>query len=113
MSELSQLDELIESDILDALGQEHSFQDNDTDILAPIDEEEEEIHIEDFHEDEPIDVVEPLEKKEIQDSEKIEESPQDVVSTQSVPNINTNDLATLLGQLLNNKTIEITIKIKD
>ena len=31
----------------------------------------------------------------------------------NIASVNTSDLASLLSQLLNNKTIEITIKIKD
>jgi len=82
MNELSQLDELIESDILDALGGR----------ISEDPQKEEEIKIESFDE-------------ETDDSTPIVEE----INT----TLNSNDLASVLGQLLNNKTIEITIKIKD
>jgi len=82
MNELSQLDELIESDVLDALGERIS---EDT-------QKEEEIKIESFDEvtDDSVPIIEEINTT-----------------------LNSNDLASILGQLLNNKTIEITIKIKD
>ena len=92
--ELSQLDELIESDVLDALGeQSHELAENANDV------EVDNNIIEDFEEE--LDIRQEEEKKDIQ-SEVINDI--DMKST---------DLASLLGQLLNNKTIEITIKIKD
>lgn len=121
MDELSQLDELIESDVLEALGQENSKVSQDA--------EEDEISIEDFDENPDLDestiasnndeitiedfdenpIVEVESKEEIIEDETQDEKNQSV----TIPEINTNDLATLLSQLLNNKTIEITIKIKD
>ena len=137
--ELSQLDELIESDVLDALGVQSPAVEEDTSA-----EEVDDIIIEDFEEiqekseveeeiqdnkvdDTPIensnssetnimetdDEDEELLEKEWEeelDSKQSEEVPPEIVNT---TDMKSTDLASLLGQLLNNKTIEITIKIKD
>ena len=116
--ELSQLDELIESDVLDALGVQSPAEEEDTSA-----EEVDNIIIEDFEEikekpklEEEIqddgEDEELLEKEweEELDSKQPEEIPPKVVNN---IDMNNTDLASLLGQLLNNKTIEITIKIKD
>ena len=76
MDELSQLDELAESDILDALGKDSIK--NEEQIIMP--------NVEDKISSENISVDATLSK---------------------------NDLATLINELLSNKTLEITIKIKD
>jgi len=112
MDELSQLDELIESDVLEALGQ-NIPQDSET--------SDDEISIEDFNEDEIL--IEDLECEAPDANENIDilegytEEPNDEIKHEneevSIPQVNTTDLASLLSQLLNNKTIEITIKIKD
>lgn len=107
MDELSQLDELIESDILDALGQDEAKEQDLQNEL--IETSEEEISIEDF--DEPVMEEETLNSNEVID--EIEENITPTENTQVISEVNTNDLASLLSQLLNNKTIEITIKIKD
>lgn len=93
MSELTQLDELIESDILEALGVKHSINPQDQEK-----EPEDEIKIEDLDEEQII----------IEDLEEIKEENQTIQAT-----VNSDDLVSVLGQLLNNKTLEITIKIKD
>jgi len=119
MDELSQLDELIESDILEALGQ---------DIPTNIQKDnsalnKEEITPEDLNEledkvtlDEEEITLEDLDEQ-IGTSPEINIQEQEMLSSDTVQkidsNINTNDLGTLLSQLLTNKTIEITIKIKD
>jgi len=109
--ELSQLDELIESDILDALGEESVVLDDiDTESVEKDDTEADDIVIEDFVENEPEAEDENLLEKEWESELNIEE---DKVIAPAAVNMNTTDLASLLGQLLNNKTIEITIKIKD
>jgi len=111
MNELSQLDELIESDVLEALGQESSQNTIETEIETPPDQEDQdEILIEDFHD--PVEI----EEETTQTEENLEENEQEEETqdtTQIVSELNTDDLASLLKQLLTNKTIEITIKIKD
>ena len=111
MDELSQLDELIESDILEALGQDLSTNVQKEEPIVS----EEEITLEDIDEleldstivDEEIN-IEPLEEQ--SNSINVDK---DTPIQKLDSNINTNDLASLLSQLLTNKTIEITIKIKD
>ena len=127
MDELSQLDELIESDILEALGQEtpeHKAKNIDDIEVDSLDE----IKIEDFQEvdnelplneqeitienlDEEIDL--PAEQEVIALNENLENISNTENSQKINTNINTTDIASLLSQLLANKTIEITIKIKD
>ena len=87
--QLSQLDELSELDMLDAFG-----------------EATQNITIEEI--DETKDVEIPKEPKGIIENESISQN----VSLDP-KEYSSNDLASLLSQLLNNKTIEITIKIKD
>jgi len=141
--ELSQLDELIESDILEALGQkvpesqeiEEMIPDNNS-----LELDNNEIIIEDFVEeandiieedsssiDEPdgnnqngiISEDEASLEKEWESSLNIEEEPQNTIEEESsnqdieIPTVSSSSLASLLSELLNNKTIEITIKIKD
>lgn len=122
MDELSQLDELIESDVLEALGQ-NIPQDSETsdDEISIEDFNEDEILLEDLNEDEIS--IEDLECEAPDANENIDilegytEEPNDEIKHEneevSIPQVNTTDLASLLSQLLNNKTIEITIKIKD
>ncbi|MGB5867701.1 MAG: hypothetical protein WBG69_07505 [Arcobacteraceae bacterium] len=109
MDELSQLDELIESDILDALGQKKSDQ---VCSKEELESEDDEISIEDF--DEPIDETENLadNNEEVVD-EVVTQSSLQTENEKVISSVTSNDLASLLSQLLNNKTIEITIKIKD
>jgi hypothetical protein len=99
--ELSQLDQLIESDVLDALGEENPNIDALPTKIDELDALGGEIVIEDA-------VEEALELMGCSD-EKVEFTENKI----STPDINSDSLATLLSQLLNNKTIEITIKIKD
>jgi hypothetical protein len=94
MDELSQLDGLEESDILDALNQNTNDPSLENENVI-IQDQEESILIEDV-EDTEEEITTPLQKENL------------VTST-----IKSDDLASLLSQLLNNKTIEITIKIKD
>jgi len=100
MEELSQLDELAESDILEALGGNAPEPINE-DLSETIDEESD-IIIEDFEETQNTAAV----------PEKSTPA-EDLLKDNQTQTLNTNDLASLLSQLLNNKTIEITIKIKD
>ncbi len=125
-NELSQLDELIESDILEALGKNNEGEEvTTTNNLDNSDE----ILIEDFTED--TDTIEELENNETVDEETqdfnepviedlIEETaPENLETSENSSSItldkgiNSTSLAKLLSDLLNNKTIEITIKIKD
>jgi len=121
-NELSQLDALIESDVLDALGK--------TPEETPIYKNENEdtdsgdILIENLIEDTTNDIsnsdIETVNEIESQDNEK-EAFDDDVkiLATEEQPTvpieqeINIAGLSKLLGELLNNKTIEITIKIKE
>lgn len=135
--ELSQLDELIESDVLDALGEETLVPDsseaktkNTSDDIKEIPDE---ILIEDFedsknldeeNDDDKIISADPETKIENEETlekewesklnaEKKEKLPAESESESESINTNCSDLASLLSKLLNNKTIEITIKIKD
>jgi len=117
LNDLSQLDELVESDMLEALGGTVS------DSSATIDE----ISIEDFDEevnenntpieDENIKIENIDEDIVLEDFDIPDEAKEDVPVIKSddseVTTVKSADLASLLSQLLNNKTIEITIKIKD
>jgi hypothetical protein len=102
MDELSQLDELIESDILEALGQEAP--DNNE---INIEDDSQEIIIENF--DESIDVIKNNDELLLTENNNNNDDDIQMINT----TFKSSDLASLLGQLLNNKTIEITIKIKD
>lgn len=118
-NELSQLDALIESDVLDALGK--NTQEDSKDLTNSDDE----ISIEDFIEETAQDVVEEDKTEENSIKENLTEDIQESSEELSAPlenetellkndeTISTNSLAKLLSELLNNKTIEITIKIKD
>ena len=110
MDELSQLDELMESDILDALGENPSEIDisNDNDEIQ-ISDFDDELLIEDFNESEPEISNENDSIQEINLPNAEKENDTSKIISQST----TGELANLLSQLLNNKTIEITIKIKD
>ena len=93
MGELTQLDELIESDVLEALGVKPSIPPQ-VQETSP----EDEIKIEDLDEEQII----------IEDLEEIKEENKIIQTT-----VNSDDLVSMLSQLLDNKTLEITIKIKD
>jgi hypothetical protein len=123
-NELSQLDALIESDVLDALGKEPRDTSNE-------EVDSDEIIIEDHLED-TVDNDEILEEDILEDNNEIEDIPQEndfeeespilneanLDETKETPvvldqDISSASLSKLLSELLNNKTIEITIKIKD
>ena len=97
---MDQLDELMESDILEALGEDVTDTlESEKEFTEQKDETSavnEEIILEDMND--------VLENKSNIDTEKV------VLENKQM---NTSDLASLLSQLLTNKTIEITIKIKD
>jgi len=97
---LSQLDGLEETDILDAFGE--TKQENPETV--------DEISIEDIE-------IETIEDEEVVipniETEDIVSTAQEEKIVMQEQTYNSSDLANLLSQLLNNKTIEITIKIKD
>ena len=104
--DLTQLDELIESDVLDALGEQMPQSLVQEAVEASNDQSS---AVTDGIALDDIDDLEILPMAEIESA--IENDVQ--VQPQNINNINTTDLASLLSQLLNNKTIEITIKVKD
>lgn len=148
--ELSQLDEIVESDILDALGEKTTpqssnevsattEQDNNTDENLP-ETLEDEIKIEDFIEesdeenidqnsaqDDEIKIEDFIEESEetpspnetiVEDEtdtlQELEDEPQiDEATTQKTIEVESSSIASIINELLKNKTIEITIKIKD
>ena len=127
MSEdFTQLDELIESDIREALGEEPKLdQSIGNEVLnVPEDLMDEPIVPEEL--EDPIENIDDIEQSdgeiledigdmdilpmaEIESALDDEDEPYDT----NISSVNTSDLASLLSQLLNNKTIEITIKVKD
>ena len=130
-NELSQLDALIESDVLDALGKnsETTLEGVEDAIDSTNTNDSDEIIIEDFIEDENNDDITAEEDKEENDNNHNEEdisldnenmlteepllnAPLETPITVE-ENLTGTNLAKLLSELLNNKTIEITIKIKE
>jgi len=114
--ELSQLDEIIESDMLDALGEKSPE--------AEIQSEDDEITIEDFVEDSPKleesdeDLDTPLIEDFEEETSQVEEVSalpveEEITSQTATIETDSNSIATLLAELLKNKTLEITIKIKE
>ena len=136
--ELSELDALIESDVLEALGEKVpedssleidgiTIEDTEPEVDLSVEDELSEIN-----DEESVTPEEPLEndtivEEEIPDTSNSEldeilienlEEPSEEIKTAPIEEktettVSSNDLASLLSQLLNNKTIEITIKIKD
>ncbi|MEA3553113.1 MAG: hypothetical protein U9R39_01785 [Campylobacterota bacterium] len=129
MSEdFTQLDELVESDVREALGEPALEQESETEILnVPEELMDEVIEPENVETPDEIETNASLEESDGEVLEDIgdidilpmaeiesalddeDEEPLDT----TINSVNTSDLASLLSQLLNNKTIEITIKIKD
>jgi len=107
MDELSQLDELIESDILEALGEDIP-ENKEENTNSSDDDNELEIDIQDFQEEET-----PSQNIDLDKDEDIVENLDAQNPSKIETSMNSNDLTSLLTQLLANKTIEITIKIKD
>ncbi|MCD4757920.1 MAG: hypothetical protein K8R39_06585 [Arcobacteraceae bacterium] len=119
-NELSQLDALIESDVLDALGKEPNdtlSEDFDLDGITIEDHFEDTINDESSEEDnnqetENISEVNSLEEEDSIENEPIPSEP--LESSVSIEqDMSSASLSKLLSELLNNKTIEITIKIKE
>ena len=120
-NELSQLDALIESDVLDALGKEPNDTLNEDFDLDGITIED---HFEDtINEDESSEEDNNQETENISEVNSLEE--EDSIKDDPIPNeplessvsieqdVSSASLSKLLSELLNNKTIEITIKIKE
>ncbi|MBD3840579.1 MAG: hypothetical protein IE909_01625 [Campylobacterales bacterium] len=151
-TDLSQLDELIESDVLKALGQDiqdesdnhdlekHFEMVTETDLLKNVPEGLLEIEVDnekgdsleelgDFNDNiiqTPTPSIDELEQDLAEDENVIDdigdieilplaeiESAIKQQQEEEVINARSGDLAALLSQLLKNKTIEITIKVKD
>jgi len=115
-NELSQLDALIESDVLDALGEEPKEDINNSENNV------DELLIEDHHGDEDItnstNDIENIsqddsliEANSIQNNATTQEASQPSLSL--AQDMTSASLSKLLSELLNNKTIEITIKVKE
>ncbi|MEA3353977.1 MAG: hypothetical protein U9Q33_09205 [Campylobacterota bacterium] len=120
--ELSQLDELIESEVLEALGQEvsePSKEGNDTSTdneIDPLDILSQELDLANETQDEDIEIPSEIvdnDDSEVKSSDQGEGDKTSNGGTIEINSANTSDLVSVLSQLLNNKTIEITIKIKD
>jgi len=129
-NDLSQLDQLIESDVLAALGQELDPSNDDMgDGLLQnvpeeyfIDEESPSIEENNFEIEEDViaqdeetegEVIDDIGDIEILPLAEIESALDEQEEEQIDISSNGNDLASILSKLLTNKTIEITIKIKD
>jgi len=121
MSEdFTQLDELIESDVREALGESAPASAIGDEVLNIPEELMDEV-VE--HENiESVDNIDESEGEVLEDIGDIDILPmaeiesaldEDEPIDTNIASVNTSDLASLLSQLLNNKTIEITIKIKD
>jgi len=126
--ELSELDELIESDVLEALGEPvpenstieidgitiedvealNKTDSNEVNEETPLEEPIEPINEEETPEASDENPLEEIKEESSQCSEESEEE-----TEQNIQTVTSTDLASLLSELLNNKTIEITIKIKD
>ena len=124
MSEdFTQLDELIESDVREALGEPASVSEIGDEVLNIPEELMDEV-VEPAKTDsvDDVDTSDESEGEVLEDIGDIDILPmaeiesaldEDEPVDTNIASVNTSDLASLLSQLLNNKTIEITIKIKD
>jgi len=117
--ELTQLDELIESDVLEALGEavpQVKIDDADGEITDIPDDLAEMLSTSEVLAEENENIDNKSNDDSLattQEMESVIDEKKNELSNTNISNINTTDLASLLSQLLNNKTIEITIKIKD
>ncbi|MEA2050387.1 MAG: hypothetical protein U9O56_06640 [Campylobacterota bacterium] len=124
--DLSQLDALIESDVLEALGCEPISTNSSDEMAEGLVQNVPEEYFSDENNDisesskEPVEVVDESEGEILEDIGDIEilplaeiESALDEQEEEKVISANSSELLSVLTQLLNNKTIEITIKIKD
>ena len=123
MSEdFTQLDELIESDIREALGEDPKLEQSIGSEVLNVPEELMDEVVE-TNELENIDDIEQSDGEILDDIGDMDILPlaeiesalddEDEICDTNISSVNTSDLASLLSQLLNNKTIEITIKVKD
>ncbi len=114
-NDLSQLDQLIESDILDALGSTNTTPSSPNmgdGLVQNVPEEyfqDENTKSEDSNEGEVIEDIGDIEILPLAEIESAIGEQEEEITISS----NGNELLSVLTQLLNNKTIEITIKIKD
>jgi hypothetical protein len=117
-----QLDELIESDVLEALGEtvpKDLVDDaggkiaNIPEGLAEILTQTESLEIDKDGTGEDIEDIGEIEILPMAEIESALDEQEEEDTTISMGSTNTNELVSVLSQLLNNKTIEITIKIKD
>ena len=133
MSDLSELEQISEADIIQALGNEPEITESPAsdEVTETVTEETDEDHIEELTnipEDLLDPVVEELEVNEISEDEieslrtlaqtAAEEEHPELVEAAEEKNLeisagSLDDLSNILSKLLNNKTIEITIKVKD
>ena len=124
MSEdFTQLDELIESDVREALGEPASVSEIGDEVLNIPEELMDEVvepaktdSVDDINtsDESEGEVLEDIGDIDILPMAEIESAlDEDEPMDTNIASVNTSDLASLLSQLLNNKTIEITIKIKD
>jgi hypothetical protein len=102
--ELSQIDNLAEQDVLDALGEKKAAED---DIL-----------IEDYNDESTLNMQEDETKDDAQTiqstpEEALEESIETPAPSTTDLEVSSSEITSLLTQLLQNKTLEITIKIKE
>lgn len=126
-NELSQLDQLIESDVLAALGQEPSIENTASEELVdeeltniPEELQEEQEEIVDINNDlqSVEDTLDSEDEIDIGDIEilplaEIESAIEDQEDEVSISSNTLNELTNMISSLLKNKTIEITIKVKD
>lgn len=118
MSDLSELEEISENDIIQALGADETagaaisaddMDESAVEELTNIPEELLEPAVEESPlSEEEIQTVQDLAQDAVKDEDIKVENEQLNISSSSL-----NDLTNILSKLLNNKTIEITIKIKD
>ncbi len=106
--ELSQIDDLAEQDVLDALGEKSEKKDDEILIEDYTDESSLEAQT-----NEAIDEDENKEDNESSVEEPVQEIPETQTPSTTNLEVSSSDISTLLTQLLQNKTLEITIKIKE
>lgn len=126
---LSQLDELIESDVLEALGQEPvETQDVQEEMKEPvaiddINLDEQDLQSEgNFAAEDPQDMLgtqaEAFFEAQLNEEDEIEASEEEIkednpLEPLEIQSSDIGSIAAMLEKLLKNKTIEITIKVKD
>ena len=103
MADIMDIDSILEDDLLDALGGLGELDNNDLDTQ----------NNESIIEEDIPSISEKIEYEDISSNEQtISDEIQNNTSSINIDSSNIDSIATLLKELLNNKTIEITIKIK-